>query len=95
MKIQIHDNTIKHIDSTLKSAKVTPNTGEINDALFYQLEIVNKGLDYVLNKRDESRHHREYKKYDAMYKRYDKIKDILCNAIDFWYEKHFNQSFFV
>lgn len=95
MKIQTNENTIKHIDSTLKSAKVTPNTGEINDALFYQVEIVIEGLDYVLKKRDESRHNREYKKYDVMYKKYSKMKDILCNAIDFWYEKHFNQSFFV
>ena len=61
MKIQTNENTIKHIDSTLKSAKVTPNTGEINDALFYQVEIVIEGLDYVLKKRDESRHNREYK----------------------------------
>ena len=60
MKVQIHDNTYKNIDSTFQSTKMT--IGAENESLKYQMAIVNVGKKYLNNKLENSKTSSEYLK---------------------------------
>ena len=78
MKIKIHDNNYRNIDSNFKRTRMIE--GAEIESLKYQMAIVNVGRKYLDNKLENSRTNSEYLKIQAELRLYDRMYFKLYKA---------------